>query len=72
LRKASFGHDLNYTHMEVNCDLIYLYMGKYSDHSVGEIDKWESAHFREEEARNKAKDAKHAYEDALREKFFGF
>jgi len=42
------------------------------DHSVAEIDKWEAAHFREEEARDKAKEAKSAYEDALREKFFGF
>jgi hypothetical protein len=42
------------------------------DHSVAEIDKWEKAHFREEEARDKAKEAKSAYEDALREKFFGF
>jgi hypothetical protein len=42
------------------------------DHSVAEIDKWEAAHFREEEARNQAKKAKKEYEDALREKFFGF
>jgi hypothetical protein len=42
------------------------------DHSVAEVDKWEAAHFREEEARDKAKEAKSDYEDALREKFFGF
>ncbi len=42
------------------------------DHSVAEIDKWESAHFREEDARTLAKEAKKEYEDALREKFFGF
>ncbi|HTZ90451.1 MAG TPA: hypothetical protein VMA71_08920 [Alloacidobacterium sp.] len=42
------------------------------DHSVAEVDKWEAAHFREEDARDKAKEAKSAYEDALREKFFGF
>jgi len=42
------------------------------DHTVAEIDKWEAAHFREEEARNQAKEAKKAYESALREKFFGF
>jgi len=42
------------------------------DHTVDEIDKWEAAHFREEEARNAAKKAKQAYESALREKFFGF
>jgi hypothetical protein len=42
------------------------------DHSVAEIDRWEEAHFREEELRDKAKAAKKEYEDALREKFFGF
>ncbi len=42
------------------------------DHSVAEIDRWEEAHFREEESRNRAKAAKKEYEDALREKFFGF
>ena len=42
------------------------------DHTVAEVDKWEAAHFKEEEARDKAKEAKSDYEDALREKFFGF
>ena len=42
------------------------------NHSVAEVDKWENAHFREEEARNKAKAAKRDYEAALRLKFFGF
>jgi hypothetical protein len=28
------------------------------NHSVAEVDRWESAHFREEELRNKAKAAK--------------
>ena len=42
------------------------------DHSVAEIDKWEEAHFHEEELRDKAKGAKKEYEDALREKIFGF
>jgi len=42
------------------------------DHSVAEVDKWENAHFREEEARDKAKEAKSVYEDVLREKLFGF
>jgi hypothetical protein len=42
------------------------------DHSIAEVDKWEAAHFQEEEARDKAKEAKSDYEDALREKFFGF
>lgn len=42
------------------------------NHSVAEIDKWESAGFSEETARNSAKAAKKKYEDALREKFFNF
>ena len=40
--------------------------------SVAEIDKWEKAHFEEEEVRTKAKAAKKQYEAALRQKFFGF
>jgi hypothetical protein len=42
------------------------------NHSVAEVDQWEQAHFREDELRNKVKAAKRQYEDALREKFFGF
>ena len=42
------------------------------DHSVAEIDRWEEAHDREEDLRNRAKKAKKEYEDALREEFFGF
>ena len=42
------------------------------NHSVAEVDQWEMAHFREEDARNKAKAAKRDYEAALRLKFFGF
>jgi hypothetical protein len=42
------------------------------DHSEAEVDAWEAAGFREESARSKAKEAKAAYEDALREKFFNF
>ena len=42
------------------------------NHSVAEVDKWEAAHFREDEIRSKVKAAKKQYEDALREKFFGF
>jgi hypothetical protein len=41
-------------------------------HSVAEVDRWEGAHFKEDEARNRALAAKKQYEDALREKFFGF
>jgi hypothetical protein len=42
------------------------------DHSETEIDAWEAAGFREEDARENAKQAKKEYEDALREKFFKF
>jgi hypothetical protein len=42
------------------------------DHSEAEVDAWEAAGFREEDARDKAKQAKEAYEAALREKFFNF
>jgi hypothetical protein len=42
------------------------------NHSVAEVDKWEQAHFAEDEMRSAVKDAKAKYEDALREKFFGF
>ena len=42
------------------------------DHSEAEIDAWEEAGFNEEDAREKAKEAKKKYEDALREKFFSF
>jgi hypothetical protein len=42
------------------------------NHTVAEVDKWESAHFAEDEMRSNVKEAKARYEDALREKFFGF
>jgi hypothetical protein len=42
------------------------------NHSVAEIDKWEGAHFEEEDVRAKAEAAKKQYEDALRLKFFNF
>ena len=42
------------------------------NHTVAEIDKWEHAAEREEEARKKVKTAKVAYEDALRKEFFNF
>jgi hypothetical protein len=42
------------------------------NHSVAAIDTWENADLAEEAARAKAKQAKKAYEDALREKFFNF
>jgi hypothetical protein len=43
-----------------------------TNHSVAEIDKWEAAADREEDARNTAKAAKKAYESALRQEFFNF
>jgi hypothetical protein len=43
-----------------------------ADHSEAEIDAWEAAGFREEDAREKAKQAKMEYEGALRRKFFKF
>ena len=42
------------------------------NHNVSEIDQWEAAHFKEEELRDLVLEAKKEYEDALREKFFGF
>lgn len=42
------------------------------NHTIAEVDKWEAAHFKEDELRTKVKAAKKRYEDALREKFFGF
>jgi hypothetical protein len=42
------------------------------NHSVAQVDQWERAHLREDEIRSKVKAAKKRYEDALREKFFGF
>jgi len=43
-----------------------------SDHTVHAIDIWEHAGFAEEEARNKAKEARKAYEDGLRMVDFHF
>ncbi len=42
------------------------------NHSVAEVDKWEAAHFKEDELRNQVLDAKKKYEDLLRKEFFGF
>jgi hypothetical protein len=42
------------------------------NHTEAEIDAWEEADSREEDARERAKEAKKNYEDALREKFFNF
>jgi hypothetical protein len=43
-----------------------------TNHSVAQVDRWEQAHFHEEEVRNKVKAAKKRYEAELRAKFFGF
>ena len=40
--------------------------------SVAEVDTWEHAHFAEEDAREKALQAKKEYEDAIRGGLFGF
>lgn len=42
------------------------------NHSIADVDQWEQAHFAEDKIRGKVKAAKKEYEDALREKFFGF
>lgn len=42
------------------------------EHSVADLDAWEAAGSREDELREAAANAKKAYEDALREEFFGF
>ena len=41
-------------------------------HDAAEVDKWEEAHFAEDDIRSKVKAAKKDYEDALRRKFFNF
>ncbi len=43
-----------------------------ANHNVAQVDEWEAAADREEEARNKTKAAKKEYESALREKFYNF
>jgi len=42
------------------------------DHAVAAVDAWEHAGFDEEEAREKAMEARQAYEDALRQVDFNF
>ncbi len=43
-----------------------------ANHNETQIDQWEAAGRREEDARDQAKSAKKSYEDALREEFFNF
>jgi hypothetical protein len=40
--------------------------------TLSQVDEWEHAHFKEEDARNKAKKAKKDYEDAIRKGLFNF
>ncbi len=42
------------------------------NHSVAEVDKWEQAHFAEDEIRSKVLAAKKLYEDALRRELYNF
>jgi hypothetical protein len=42
-----------------------------SDHSMVAMEKWDDAHFREEEAHAKYTDAREAYKDALRTVNYG-
>jgi hypothetical protein len=42
------------------------------DSTVAQVDDWEQAHFKEEEARNKAKKAKKDYENVIRQSLYGF
>lgn len=42
------------------------------NHNETQIDQWEAAGSREEDARNQAKAAKKTYESALRQEFFNF
>ena len=42
------------------------------DPTVAQVDEWEGAHFKEDEARNRAKQAKKSYEDAIRQRLFKF
>jgi hypothetical protein len=41
------------------------------DHSMTAWEKWDDAHFREEDAHNKATKAREAYKDALRSANYG-
>jgi len=43
-----------------------------ANHTLAQVDRWEQAHFDEEDARKRAKAAKASYEAALRKKFFHF
>jgi hypothetical protein len=42
------------------------------DHSMAAVEAWEHAHFQEEDARTKAKQARQDYQDELRRILFNF
>ncbi|MGA7324193.1 MAG: hypothetical protein WBX25_06875 [Rhodomicrobium sp.] len=42
------------------------------NHTITEMDKWEAAHFKEEEIRREVNAAKIAYEHGLRERFLAY
>ena len=42
------------------------------DHSMKEWEQWDQAAFKEEKARQNAKEARQAYAEALREKLYNF
>ena len=43
-----------------------------ADHSMIALEKWDQAHFAEDDARNMAKAARQEYQDALREVLYNF
>jgi hypothetical protein len=42
------------------------------NHSIAEVDTWEQDAFKEDSLRSKVREAKFAYEGALRQRFFHF
>jgi hypothetical protein len=42
------------------------------DPTTAQVDEWEGAHFKEDEARKRAKQAKKNYENAIRQRLFQF
>jgi hypothetical protein len=41
------------------------------DHSMTSMEKWDAAHFREQDAQTKAREAREAYQDGLRKANYG-
>ena len=42
-----------------------------TDHSMTAMEKWDAAHFKEQDAQTKAQEARDAYKDALRKANYG-